>query len=294
MNTDIIQRFLFEKASVRGEWVKLSQSYQTIVDQHQYPPAIRHLIGELLVVTTLLSAIIKFKGKLSVQFQGKNKLKLLLAQSDHEFHLRAVAQTTEEISEDEIPTLFQNGIMVITVDPHDSVQNRYQGIVNWQGDSLAQSIEGYFKDSEQLPTRIWIAVNDKEAVGLLLQVLPKDSGIREETDLDWERLIHLTDTITKEELLTLDLQTLLHRLYHEEELRLFESELVTFRCNCSKERSENALLLLGREEVEHELKTNKQVVVTCEFCNREYTFDSVDVAKIFRSIDNPPTSSSVQ
>lgn len=293
MNNDIIQRFLFENNSVRGEWVRLAQSYQTIVQQHAYPPVIQKLIGELLVVTTLLCATIKFKGRLSVQFQGNNKLKLLLAQIDQDFHLRAVAQVLTEVSEAEVVDLLKQGIMVITMDPDDNGK-RYQGIVQWQGESLAQSIEGYFRDSEQLATRIWVACNSEVATGLLLQALPKKNDGMEEFDADWEHLVHLTETITETELLTLDLETILHRLYSEEEIRLFESELVTFRCNCSLKRSENALLLLGRDEVEQELKNNKEVVVTCEFCNKKYVFDKVDVANVFKNIDNPPSSHEIQ
>lgn len=278
-NKDLIQRFLFETRSTRGEWVRLTHTYQTIVDQHHYPPVIKKLIGEMLVVTSLISAILKFKGRVSVQFQGKEQLKLLFAESDHEFGVRAFAQFSETIDEQDLLNAFKEGMMVITMDPIEG--KRYQGVVNWQGNSIAESIEGYFRDSEQLQTRLWVAVNHDEAAGLLLQVLPAENKNPDEMNEGFSHLAILTDTITETELLTLDIQTLLHRLYSEEDVRLFEGQSVVFRCRCSRERSENALVLLGRKEAELELKNNKQVVVTCEFCGKEYLFEADDIARIF-------------
>jgi len=291
-NNDSIYRFIFENHSVRGQWVRLNQSYSTIVNQHQYPPLIKKLLGEMLVVVTMLSAIVKFKGRLTVQFQGKSKLKLLLAQCDQDFHLRGLAQWLSEIREEELGALFKEGLMVITIDP-DKGGNRYQGMVAWEGNSIAQSIEGYFRTSEQIPTRLWIEVNETSATGLLLQVMPKGMSKSNYDDNGWEHLIHLTDTITPHELATLDPVTLLRRLYVQEEVRIFQPEPVLFRCNCSVTRSENALLILGREEVEQELKDKQKIVVTCDFCSKEYSFDRVDVAQIFSKGDKPPSSTQV-
>lgn len=277
-NKDLIQRFLFESRSVRGECVRLEESYQTIIQQHRYPPVIQKVLGEILVVASLLSSILKFEGRISVQFQGKDKLKLLFAESDHEFHLRAYAQFSRLIDESEMLSLFKNGVMVITMDPLKG--KRYQGIVNWQGDSIAESIEGYFRDSEQLATRLWIAVNETQAAGLLLQVLPQENNT-DQLDENFNHLVHLTNTVMPPELLHLETEKLLQRLYSEEDVRLFKSHPVTFRCRCSQERSENALLILGREEVELELKNNKEVIVTCEFCGKEYPFGGHDIARIF-------------
>lgn len=293
---DILERFLFENASVRGERVHLDNAFKTIVEQHNYPPLIRKLLGEALAAACLLTAIIKFEGRLSVQFQGKGKLKLLLAQCDQDFHIRGLARWDETIEESELLNALQQGVLTIMMDPAVASGQRYQGIVAWQGASIAHSIEGYFRDSEQLPTRIWLAVNETSVSGLLLQVLPAegtDNFAKVTGDLDWEHLVHLTATITPDELLTLPTQTLLHRLYFEEDLQLFPSVPVTFRCRCSVERSENAILFLGREEVEQELQEKQKIVVTCDFCNKEYVFDRVDIEKIFKKGDNPPTSTQV-
>jgi molecular chaperone Hsp33 len=167
------------------------------------------------------------------------------------------------------------------------VAGRYQGVIAFEGNSLAQSIEAYFKYSEQLPTRVWIAISDHYAAGLLLQVLPEEE--QETHQEDWQRLTYLTETIKPEELVMLENETLLYRLFSDEQVRLFNPVPVSFHCNCSVHRGENAILLLGQEEAEEELRDKQQIVVTCEFCNREYTFDRVAVETLFKNQGKPTT-----
>lgn len=283
-NNDIIQRFMFENASVRGEIVHLNESYKTIMQQHQYPQVIQQVLGEMLVAACLLSASIKFKGRITVQFQGKNKVRLLLAQSNHELELRGLAQWQGELGTDELIADLKQGTIAITMDPETEGGKQYQGIVAWQGNTFAESLEGYFNQSEQVPTRLWFAVNQECAAGLLIQIMPRESsrvgkavGVQD----DWDHLQHLTATITPNELLNLDNATLLHRLYVEEDVRLFAPRTVAFKCKCSVARCESALRLLSEDEVEEELREKQQIVVTCEFCNQEFKFDRVDIAKIF-------------
>jgi molecular chaperone Hsp33 len=294
---DKLQRFLFENIAVRGEIVHLESSYQQIIQQHEYPPFIQRLLGEALVLVTLLAAIIKFKGRLTLQFQGKSGLKLLLVQCNHDFHLRALAQFDNDLSEENLQDSLKNGILVIMMDPDTSTQ-RYQGVVSWRGNSLTESIEGYFRDSEQLETRIWLALTDKQASGFLLQAMPQESakGFQlhaPEENRDWEHLIHLTSTITDDELLHLENKILLHRLYVEEDIRLFEEMPVIFQCTCSARRGENAILMLGEKEAEEELNEHQVIVVHCDFCNREFTFDRVDVANIFKHGGTPPPTTQI-
>ena len=291
---DTLQRFIFENAPVRGQLIHLNDSFQTIITQHNYPSVMRQLLGEILVAVGLLSATIKMEGRLTVQFQGKERLKLLLAQCTHSFQLRGLAQWQGELSEAELLDQMKNGVIAILIDPDKQVGQRYEGFVEWQGSSLASSIEGYFKHSEQLPTRLWIAVNDQKAVGLLIQAMPQEGGKSISDDKDWEHIEHLTSTITSNELLTLDNQTILRRLYNQEDVRLFEPTAVSFGCTCSAIRSENALLMLGQEEVEQELKDKQKIVVKCEFCSKEYTFDRVDVARVFNPGNKPDADSSTQ
>ncbi len=289
---DILQRFIFENASVRGEIARLEESYQTIMRQHKYPPVIQHILGEMLVVANLLSASIKFKGRVTIQFQGKGSLKLLLAQSNHELQLRGLAQWQGEIDQAELLKQLKQGILAVIMDPDTETGNRYQGVVAWRGDSLAESIEGYFSHSEQVPTRLWLAVDQKRAAGFLLQVMPRESnrkGKNTDNEHEWEHICHLGATITANELLNLENSVLLKRLFVEEDVRVFEPALISFRCTCSVARSENALRMLGRAEVEEELNAKQQVVVTCEFCNNEFTFDRVDIARIFKQGDADTT-----
>lgn len=289
---DTLQRFIFEKAPVRGEYIHLQESFQTIVNQHAYPPALRQLLGEALCVAGLLSAIIKFNGRLTVQFRGKGKLKLLLAQCDNHFHLRGLAKWDGEMSYEDLMEAFNDGVLVIMLDAGPN-KNRYQGMVAWRGNSLVESIEGYFRESEQLATKIWLSVSDTSAVGFLLQVVPATSGgvVGIEKDIinpHWDRITKLTSHLYPVDLLSMDCQSILRMLYPEEEIRLFPSVSVSFGCTCSRKRGADAILVLGREEAEAELKDKQSIVVTCDFCNKEYIFDRVDVAKIFENKDIPP------
>lgn len=286
-NNDLIQRFIIENANVRGEIVHIQNSFQTIMQQHQYPLPIQKILGEMLVAASLLSSIIKFQGHLTVQFQGKGALRLLMAQSTHEFNMRGLAQWEGDLSEEELLSELKKGLLGIIIKP-DKLVKGYQGIVAWQGDTLAESIEGYFKNSEQIETRLWFAINETQAAGLLLQPMPEEGTKKTQPikgDLGWDHVIHLTNTITPEELLSLDNQTLLHRLYSQEDVAVFEPAPIKFQCNCSIERGENAIRLLGEEEANEELNAKQKIVVTCEFCNKEYSFDRVDVSNIFKKSD---------
>lgn len=288
-HTDTLQRFIFEHAPVRGEYIHLEESFQAIINQHSYPEPIRKLLGEALCVAGLLCAIIKFNGRLTVQFRGKGNLKLLLAQCDNHFHLRGLAKWEGDMSYTDLMESFNQGVLVIMLDSGPT--NRYQGIVSWRGNSLAESIEGYFKESEQLDTKIWLNVNDTSASGYLLQVVPASSkGIEEEIiHPHWERITSMTKNIQANALLEYDYQSLLNHLYPDEEIRIFPAVDVQFKCTCSRKRGENAIAILGREEAEAELKEKQSIVVTCDFCNHEYVFDRIDVMKIFENKDHPPS-----
>ncbi|MDR3492312.1 MAG: Hsp33 family molecular chaperone HslO [Gammaproteobacteria bacterium] len=290
-NNDTLQKFLFENMSIRGELVHLDTTFKTIMKQHDYPPPIQRLLGETLVIASLLMAELKFKGRLTVQFQGKGTLKLLLAQCNQDLELRGLAQWTGDLQDEDLLADLKQGTLAIIMDPDNSVQ-RYQGIVEWVGNSLSRSIENYFENSEQLQTRLWIHVTDNQAAGFLLQMMPavdpKEYSL--DAERDWEHVVHLGQTITADELFNLENEVLLSRLYTSDSIRIFEPSDVVFRCTCSAQRGENAILLLGPQEAEEELHENQVIVVKCEFCNSQYTFDRVDVANIFHR--NPPPSSS--
>lgn len=289
INNDIIQRFLFENHEIRGQLVRLGESFQTIAKQHDYPPALKNLLGESLVLSVLLNAIIKLKGRLSVQFNGAEPLKLLMAQCNQDYQIRGLADWEgNDLDQEALLNALKKGTLGIIIRPDDTSRS-YQGIVQFEGQSLAQSIEHYFKYSEQLPTRIWVSVDDNQAAGLLLQAMPS-SGLKKaqpvpEDDV-FQHVVHLAETITKEELLVLNNEVLLNRLFREEEIRLFSPASVEFGCTCSLEKSKKAVLMLGQEEGEKELQAKQEIVVICEFCNTEYHFDRVDVAKLFKDDDS--------
>lgn len=289
---DNLQRFIFENAPVRGEFIHLAESFQTIISQHSYPPAVQQLLGEALCVAGLLTAIIKFKGRLSVQFRGKGKLKMLLAQCDDKFSLRGLVQYDGDLSYEDLMQSFNDGVLMITLSPDKSTKS-YQGVVAWRGNSLVESIEGYFRDSEQLATRLWLSVDKDFAAGLLLQVMPGDESAsyaleREMVDMQWSRLTSASEQIEKADLLHLGYESLLRKLYPHEDVRVFEQQPVAFRCTCTRKRGEDAILLLGKEDAEEEINEKQVLVVTCDFCNKAYEFDKVDVATIFAN--RGPTS----
>lgn len=289
---DSLQRFIFDKAPVRGEYIRLTNSFQTIVKQHAYPESIQKLVGEALCAAGLLRATLKFDGRLTVQFRGKGNLKLLLAQCDSQFHIRGLAKWEGELSYADLMDAFNQGVLVIMLETAQGKQ--YQGIVSWQGNSLAESIEGYFKDSEQLMTRIWLAVDEESAVGYLLQVIPdKTDETKEMVNAvitpHWERITRQSENLTPEEILAGDYQNLLDTRYTEDEIRIFPPTDITFKCTCSKKRSQDAVLMLGQKEAEAELKDKQVLVVTCDFCNQEYVFNQDDVSYIFNHNGQPPS-----
>lgn len=293
---DLLHRFIFEKAPIRGEFVQLQESFLTILEQHAYPTAIRQLLGEALCVAALLSAVIKFQGRLTVQFRGKGKLKMLLTQCNNLFHLRGLVKWEGEMTYDELMEAFNDGVLVIMLDTGGT--GRYQGIVSWRGNSLLESIEGFFKESEQLATKLWLKVDEKNAAGLLLQIIPskENAEFNLQANLEnpeWQHAIDLTEKLAPEDLLQLDAETLLSKLYPEEDIRLFDPVPVMFKCTCNRKRGEDAILLLGQKEAEEELKTKNAIVVTCDFCNKEYVFDKVDVAAIFKNKDKTSPTTNI-
>lgn len=272
---DTLQRFMFEQTNVRGEIVRLRASYQAVSERHAYPKAVKQLLGEGLLSAALLSATIKFDGSLILQIQSQGPINLLVAQSTHDLHLRGLAKWDTTINN--LTPTFGTGHLAITIIRNES--ERYQGIVSLEANNLAASIENYFKQSEQLATYILLAADENTAAGILLQQLP--DVVTESSENFWEHINYLARTLTNQELLTLPNLEILKRLFHEEDIRLFDTEPVTFRCNCDIGRMEKAVAVLGETEAKKLLNEDKTITVTCEFCNYHYQFDAIDIAKIF-------------
>ena len=289
MATDQLQRFLFDGTAVRGEIAQLNTTYQEVLANNTYPEPIQRLLGELLAACALLTATVKLDGTLSMEVRGSGALSLLMAESNPGNHeraqqLRGIARFDEaawaELAGYSLEELFGNGRVVITLDPREG--KRYQGIVPLEGDSLAACVETYFNQSEQLPTRLWLAADDDNAAGLLLQKLPREVEA-EDTDA-WDRINHLADTLTDHELTVLGADDVLFRLFHEENTRLFDPAPLVFSCTCSRERFGAALHQLGADELRSVLEEQGQVETQCHFCNTEYVFTPADVEAL---IDNP-------
>ncbi len=282
-NADFKQRFLFPETDIRGELVRLDESLEAILGSHDYPLAVQGLVGEAVAAVALLAGTLKFSGRLSLQAQGRGPVSLLLAECTHDGQLRALARHDgEPDTAANIGALIGDGTMVITITPDQGRQ--YQGIVPLEGDTLAQCLEGYFQQSEQLPTRLWLASGNNRAAGLMLQRLPDQVASRDENRNQWEHLEALAGTLKMEELLDLPAETVLRRLFHETPPRLPEAQPLRFGCTCSRERTENALLSLGADELKTLLDEDGEATLTCDFCLSQQHFDAVDLAGLIRRL----------
>ncbi|MEW5903081.1 MAG: Hsp33 family molecular chaperone HslO [Pseudomonadota bacterium] len=278
---DSLSRFLFEHLPIRGETVRLKAVWQSVIQRHDYPPVLRDLMGELCAAAVLLAATLKLKGAMVLQIHGKGAVKLLVVECSGDLELRATAKWEGELTHGSLQDLVGDGRFVITLDPKDGKQ-AYQGIVPLEGDSIADILQSYMTRSEQLETRLWLAADGESAGGMLLQKLPERG---ESPDADaWNRVTQLGDTLKPQELLNLPAGELLHRLYHEEDIRLFDAQDVSFRCTCSRDNVANMLRMIGRDEVDGVLAERGEVEVHCEFCNERYVFDSVDVDAVFSDL----------
>lgn len=276
---DQLHRYLFENYAVRGELVTVSETWKHMLENHNYPLPVKTILGELLVATSLLTATLKFAGDITVQLQGDGPLSLAVINGNNRQQMRGVARVQGEIPEGaDLKTLVGNGYLVITISPEEG--ERYQGVVGLEGDTLAACLEDYFLRSEQLPTRLFIRTGEvagtPAAGGMLLQVLPA----QETQAADFEHLSILTETIKADELLTLAAEDVLHRLYHEEEVRLYDPQDVEFKCTCSRERCADALKTLPDDEVDSIIAEEGEIDMNCDYCGNHYLFNSMDIAEI--------------
>ncbi len=274
------QRFLFPDSDIRGELIRLESSLASITGNRDYPMVVQSLISEAVVAVALLASTLKFKGRLALQAQGKGPLSLLMAECSDDGKVRALARHAESLPADRtnLPALLGEGTMVITISPEQGRQ--YQGIVPLEGPDLATCLEGYFRQSEQLPTRLWLAAGNGRAAGLMLQRLPNQVAEADHNAITWEHLETLASTLSGEELLDLDTTTVLHRLFHDTPPQLPPAQPLAFGCTCSRERTQRALVSLGKEELQAILGEQGEATLTCDFCGHQEHFDAVDLAEL--------------
>lgn len=282
---DQLKRFIFSRHDIRGQLVTLSEAYREVLQHNPLPPPVAQLLGEFLAAACLLSTTLKFEGLLMLQARGEGDVPLILAECTHHSDLRGIARVAEgaEIAEgSSLRQLVGRGAaLAITVDPRDG--ERYQGIVPLEKDTLAECLEDYFSQSEQLATRFWIESSPDTVGGIMLQVLPGHNAATEaENDDAWETAQHLAETVTAGELHSLPHDQLLHRLFHQLQPAHLGTANIRFKCSCSRERSARALVALGPEEVYTLLEEQGgEIAADCQFCNRRYRFDREQIEALF-------------
>ena len=318
----VLIKFLFEGLPVRGMLVRLTDSWQEVLLRRApigaHPPEVRVLLGEMAAAGVLMQANIKFNGALVLQMQGDGPVKLAVAEVQPDLAFRATAKVVGEVPPgaqlEALLNVHGQGRCAITLDPKDRLpgQQPYQGVVPLHGDQreplqqVQQVLEHYMLQSEQLDTRLVLAANDEVAAGLLIQRMPVEGegnlGRQNEDDIGlsehFNRIAMLAATLTREELLVLPPEQILHRLFWEETLRVFPAVAGAsprFACTCSRERVRNMLRGLGREESDSLIAERGEVEVGCEFCGLQYRFDAVDVGEMFTpALDQPPGPVGVQ
>ncbi|TKR30844.1 Hsp33 family molecular chaperone HslO [Luteimonas gilva] len=280
--SDRLTRFLLPHAGVRGVHVHLRDTWRHIRDRAEYPAAVAELLGEAAAATALFTGHAKIEGRLSVQLRGTGALRALFAECTAAGTLRGIAQLDEAggtVSRD-LRALGEGALLAITIEnpnPHGRDPTRYQGLVPIESESLAGAFEDYFRQSEQLPTRLLLAADGLDAAGLMLQKLPGDSG----DDDGWARATALFDTLGPAELLATPGAALLHRLFHEEEARTLAERPLAFACSCSRERVAAVLESLGQEEARAALHGRGVAEIRCEFCGQQYRFDPDEIDALF-------------
>jgi len=278
---DSLTRFLLNRAHVRGALVRLGETWHDIAERTAYPPAVADQLAQCTAASALFTASLKIEGRLSIQLRGDASVRRLFAECTTEGTLRAIAHFDAPVPESLHPADYGDKAMLAITIENEAVKGRepqrYQGMVGLQADTLSEAFEGYFRQSEQLPTRILLFSRGDEVAGMLIQQLPQKHCKPE----DWRRAQMLFDTLRPEELFDLAPEDILYRLFHEESVRVLETKPLCFACSCNRERVENALISLGRTEIEETLADTGDITVHCDFCGQAYRFTAEQGLSLF-------------
>jgi len=285
-NPDQICRFLFEDHAIRGQHISLDSSWRQIADQSKAEGVAQTLLGHALTAAALLVETLKINGSVGLQIRGTGAIHLLVVEATSQRTVRGIVRQSRELDDQQsLADIFESDKLVITI--KNGNHKPHQGIVALSGDNLAEALQAYFDQSEQLPTRLLFACDQQSSCGLLLQKLPEETH-----DADaWNRITLLAATTEQQELLTLSAKSLLQRLFHEENLRLFAADSLRFACSCSPDRIRDMLISLGKSEIDDMIAEQEEVSITCEFCNRDYQFDRIDLGLLFQDSESLPLSS---
>ena len=268
--TDSCQRFLFDGADVRGEAVHIAGALDEMLANQTYSPAIKSLLGEFAAAAVLISNNLKYQGRIILQARGDQDVSLVMVECSSDLHIRGIAQGDLSAEAANPITLLAGGQLALTVE-RDAGQ-RYQGIIALEQASLAESLERYFAQSEQLGTRFWLASDGTQSAGLMLQQLPEQMTEGESRKEHWNTLCMLTETVRSQELLALTSEELLFKLYRDETVTVYPPASILFKCRCSRERSADAIALLPESEREDILAEQGDITMTCELCGATYQF----------------------
>ena len=310
---DQLLRIMFEGVSARAHLVRIDRSWLEVAHRHDEAPEVMSLLGEMSCAAILLSASLKYEGSVILQIHGDGPVRLAIAECNSALGFRSTIKMSETLAVrpgadwKDLVNQHNMGRFSVVLDPKVSDQHPYQGIVPLHEEGVAQALESYMTRSEQLPTRLWLACDGEHAAGLLLQRMPHEGGVKAEgistaasdaprplaPEEDWQRLLALAETLTRDELLNTDAKTLLHRLFWEEKPRLLEDKPVQFSCPCSRNKVGKMLRTLGEQEIESILAEQGEVEVNCDFCNTRYAFDAVDCAELFTA-EHPPVAEGPQ
>ncbi|TMM47856.1 Hsp33 family molecular chaperone HslO [Colwellia ponticola] len=284
-----LNRYLFTDAHARGELVQLSSSFKSIIKNHNYPTGVEKLLGELLCATCLLTATLKFEGDITVQLQGDGPVGYMSVSGNNNQQMRGIAKMAEETTADTLQTLIGKGTMIITIRP--SAGEAYQGVVALDQETLADCLAHYFEVSEQIPTKIWLFSDTQQqlAAGALVQLLPDGDGSvenKEKQVSDFDHLCQLTNTIKSEEIFSLEAQALLYRLYHQEQVNIFEPQKVSYVCGCSADKCLSAIAQIEPSEIKALLAEQGKISITCEYCITTYDFDELSLKSFISKVNH--------
>lgn len=280
---DFQQRFIFTRKNIRGEFIRISKTLTDAIKNHQYSKHEKNLLAEMMCASGLLSSIIKFDGKLSVQLQSESILKLLLVQSDNKCNIRGLIQTSSKPKSADLLQIAAGGQILFSL-KSEVMKEAYQSVVSLQSSSISENIEHYFQNSEQLATKLWLFSDGDVAAGLLMQQLPEMSDSEY-----WNHITILCSTLKQEEVLGLPFSTIMYRLFHQEqqeELEMFPERTVQFSCTCSRDRLATTLRVLDADEISDIIREQGKLYIICDFCNTKYGFTQSDIDKL--SGDNNP------
>jgi molecular chaperone Hsp33 len=286
---NVLNRYLFTDAHARGEIVQLTSSFKSIIKNHNYPVGVQKLLGELLSATCLLTATLKFEGDITVQLQGDGPVGYMSVSGNNNQQMRGIAKLTEETSAVTLQELIGKGNMIITIRPN--VGEAYQGIVSLDKETLADCLEHYFDVSEQIPTKVWLFsdIEQQQVAGALIQLLPDGDGSIEnkaKQSADFEHLCQLTNTIKAEEIFSLAAEALLYRLYHQEQVNIFEPQPVSYSCGCSKEKCLAAIAQIEPDEIKAILAEQGKISMTCDYCITTYNFDELSLQSFISKVNH--------